>query len=346
MRIIMAVETSCDETAAAIVKDGVHILGSAVYTQIQDHHKYGGVVPEIASRKHIETIIRIIREVFDESGLTINEIDAIAVTLGPGLIGSLLVGLSAAKALALAWDLPIIPVDHLEGHIYAAFFVCPDIRFPFVCLVVSGGHTDLYLVKGHGNYELLGQTRDDAAGEAFDKVAKVVGLGYPGGPIIDKLAGQGDPTKINFPRAYLEKGSLDFSFSGLKTAVYNYVRYEKGQDILKPADQEQINSIAAAFQEAVIDVLVAKAIEAIIKTGARTLTIGGGVASNTRLRERLEWVCKDRGLDLVIPPPHLCVDNASMIGAAGFFNPKRATRDWSITAQDSRVKGIIKTIVN
>ncbi|MBN2373138.1 tRNA (adenosine(37)-N6)-threonylcarbamoyltransferase complex transferase subunit TsaD [bacterium] len=381
MNVILAVETSCDETAAAIVKNGVHILGSSIYSQIHDHHKYGGVVPEIASRKHIETIIRIIRNVFDESGLIFKEIEAIAVTTGPGLIGSLLVGLCVAKALAFAWDLPFIPVDHLEGHIYASFFVRPDIEFPFVCLVVSGGHTDLYLVKGHGDYALLGQTRDDAAGEAFDKVAKVLGLGYPGGPVIDKLARQADPAKINFPRAFLEKGSMDFSFSGLKTAVCNYVRYGKGKDILETnaheesgatddknrrsvseinpngpsklprgmkiepileaKDQGQIMSIAAGFQEAVIDVLVGKSMEAMTKTGVHTLAIGGGVASNTRLRERLEQACRERGVDLVIPPPHLCVDNASMIGAAGYFNQERATRDWSIAAHDCRRTGLI-----
>jgi N6-L-threonylcarbamoyladenine synthase len=342
MRLILAIETSCDETAAAVVKDGVAILGSALYSQIRDHHKYGGVVPEIASRKHIETIIQIIKTTLDETGLILKEIDAIAVTCGPGLIGSLLVGLSVAKAIAFTINLPIIPVDHLEGHIYASFLTCPDIRFPFTCLVVSGGHTDLYFVKDHGQYKLLGQTRDDAAGEAFDKVAKFLGLGYPGGPVIDKLARQGDPDKIKFPRAYLEQGSLDFSFSGLKTAVFNYIRYEKDQHNSEADDHKLVASIAAGFQEAVVDVLVAKCMEAVKKTNSRTLAIGGGVASNSLLRERIEYECNKRDLNVVIPQPRYCVDNACMIGVAGFFNQSRATKDWGLTAQDSRIKGVFE----
>jgi N6-L-threonylcarbamoyladenine synthase len=340
MRLILAVETSCDETAAAVVKDGISILGSALHSQIRDHHRYGGVVPEIASRKHIETIIHIIKTALNEAGLILNEIDAIAVTCGPGLIGSLLVGLSAAKAMAFARDLPIIPVDHLEGHIYASLLSCPDIPFPFTCLVVSGGHTDLYFVKDHGKYKLLGQTRDDAAGEAYDKVAKFLGLGYPGGPVIDNLARQGDPKKIKFPRAYLEQGSLDFSFSGLKTAVCNYIRYEKGQQDSRSDDPKLVASIAAGFQEAVVDVLVAKCMDAVEKTGSHTIAIGGGVASNSLLRKRIEYEGKERDLNVVIPPPQYCVDNACMIGVAGFFNQNRATRDWGLTAQDSRIKGI------
>ncbi len=341
MRLILSIETSCDETAAAVVKDGVNILGSALHTQIPDHHKYGGVVPEIASRKHMETIIHVIKTALEEACLTLREIEAVAVTIGPGLIGSLLVGLSVAKAMAYAGNLPIIPVDHLEGHIYASLLTCPDIVFPFVCLVVSGGHTDLYLVRDHGKYELLGRTRDDAAGEVFDKVSKFLGIGYPGGPVIDKLARRGDPTNIKFPRAYLEKGSLDFSFSGLKTSVCNYIRYEKGRRISRSDDPETIASIAAGFQEAVVDVLVSKALDAVLKTGVETLAVGGGVASNSRLRERLECECKEKGLDIVIPSPEFCVDNACMIGVAGFFNQKRATRDWSITARDSRVADIL-----
>ncbi len=379
MNTILAVETSCDDTAAAIVRDGINVLGCALHSQIPDHHKYGGIVPEIASRKHIENIIKVIELALQQAFLSTENrphpegedgvdfhsnmcqflelnvafkgIEAIAVTIGPGLIGSLLIGLSVAKAMAFALDIPIIPVDHLEGHIYASLLTCPGIRFPFVCLVVSGGHTDIYFVNGHGDYKLLGQTRDDAAGEAFDKVAKVLGLGYPGGPLIDKLSTRGDPAKINFPRAYLEKGSLDFSFSGLKTAVYNYVKFEKGRymenrqpesdskekEFLSHYDQEWMASVSASFQEAVIDVLVSKVMDAIALTGAKTLALGGGVASNSRLRERLRYICKEEGIILVIPSPHLCVDNASMIGAAGFFNQTRATKDWSITAQDSRV---------
>ena len=341
MRLILAVETSCDETAAAIVKDGVYVLGSALYSQVPDHHKYGGVVPEIASRKHIETIIQIIKTALDEAGLRLNDMEAIAVTCGPGLIGSLLVGLSVAKAIAFTINLPIIPVDHLEGHIYASILTCPDIVFPFTCLVVSGGHTDLYFVKGHGKYELLGRTRDDAAGEAYDKVAKFLGLGYPGGPVIDRLARQGDPDMIKFPRAYLEQGSLDFSFSGLKTSVFNYIRYEKGHQDSISDDPKLVASIAAGFQEAVVDVLVAKCMYAVEKTDSHTLAIGGGVASNSLLRERIEHECKKKDINIIMPPPRYCVDNACMIGVAGFFNQNRATRDWGMTAHDSRMQGLL-----
>jgi len=341
MRVLLAIETSCDETGAAIVKDGVSILGSALHSQIPDHRKYGGVVPEIASRKHIESIIQVIHSAFDEAGLTLNDIEGIAVTVGPGLIGSLLIGLSVAKAMAFARNIPLIPVDHLEGHIYASFLTDSDIPFPFVCLVVSGGHTDLYFVKGHGQYKLLGRTRDDAAGEAYDKVAKFLGLGYPGGPVIDRLAAKGDPNQIKFPRAYLEKGSLDFSFSGLKTAVCNHIRFEKGNKDFAPDNEATILPIVAGFQEAVVDVLVGKAMDAVMKTDSHLLAIGGGVASNSRLRERLANECKAGGIRIVIPPARFCVDNACMIGAAGFFNQKRATRDWHLTARDSRVASIL-----
>jgi len=337
MKTLLAIETSCDETAAAVVKNGISILGSALHSQIPDHHKYGGVVPEIASRKHIETIIQVIRKALDEADLTLCDMEGIAVTLGPGLIGSLLIGLCVAKAMAFAKNLPIIPIDHLEGHIYASFLTNHDMTFPFVCLVVSGGHTDLYFIRDHGQYELLGQTRDDAAGEVFDKVAKFLGLGYPGGPIIDQLARDGDADRIKFPRAFLEKGSLDFSFSGIKTAVCNYIRYEKDPQLDAPI---MTAHIAAGFQEAVIDVLVDKAIKAVTRTHSHTLAIGGGVASNTRLRERLQEACRDKGIQLVIPPPHYCVDNACMIGTAGYFNQKRATQDWSISSQDSRIAHI------
>jgi len=348
MNTILAIETSCDETAAAIIMGGTEVLGSVVYSQIPDHHRYGGVVPEIASRKHIETIIHVLALTFEQSSLTIKDIEAVAVTIGPGLIGSLLVGLSVAKSIAYAMDIPIIPVDHLEGHIYSSILTSAYIEFPLVSLVVSGGHTDLYLVRGHGDYELLGQTRDDAAGEAFDKVAKLLGLGYPGGPIIDRLAGSGDCRMLSFPRAYLERGSLDFSFSGLKTAVYNYIKFE--MDKAAGADQREsvppltasitqawIAGVSASFQEAVVDVLVAKAVDAISQTGTKTLAVGGGVASNSRLRERLKSTCSEKGIALILPPPKLCVDNACMIGAAGYFNQNRATKDWSINARDSRV---------
>jgi len=337
MRVLLAIETSCDDTAAAVVLDGTTILGNAIHSQIPDHHRYGGVVPEIASRRHIETIIQVIAMAMDEAKLTVQRLDGIAVTVGPGLIGSLLVGLSAAKAIAFAGALPLIPVDHLEGHIYASLLTCPDISFPFVSLVVSGGHTDLYFVKAHGEYELLGRTRDDAAGEAFDKVAKFLGLGYPGGPVIDELARKADPHAITFPRAYLERDSLDFSFSGLKTAVCNHIRFEHGPGEGAGNKPASVASIVAGFQEAVVDVLVTKAMEAVRRTGVHTLAVGGGVASNSRLRERLDSTCGEQGITIVIPPPRLCVDNACMIGAAGFFNQARATRDWGLTARDTRV---------
>lgn len=337
MNIILAIETSCDETAAAILRDGINILGSTVHSQVLDHHKYGGVVPEIASRKHIEYIIPVIRAALQNASLTLEEIDAIAVTTRPGLIGSLLIGLSAAKSIAFALDVPIIPIDHLEGHIYATILTNPGIKFPFVCLVVSGGHTDLYYITGHGQYELLGQTRDDAAGEAFDKVAKVLGLGYPGGPVIDRMSIKGNPNAIDFPRAYLEKGSLDFSFSGLKTSVFNYIKFQdKGIPIQQEDRDMRLSDIAASFQEAVVDVLIAKSMAAVEKTCVKNLSIGGGVAANSRLRERMKAVCEDQGIALTIPPMQFCVDNACMIGCAAFFNQERATRDWALNAHSDR----------
>lgn len=338
MKSILAIETSCDDTAAAIIEDGTRVLGSTLHSQIIDHHKYGGVVPEIASRKHIEFIISVIKNTLVQASMSIRDIDAIAVTVGPGLIGSLLIGLNTAKAIAFATDMPIIPVDHLEGHIYASILTEPDIGFPFICLVVSGGHTDIYHVKGHGEYKLLGRTRDDAAGEAFDKVAKVLGLGYPGGPVIDKLSIKGNPKEIDFPRAYLEKGSLDFSFSGLKTSVFNHIKFG-GKMAIPDQDgkQQWLQDICASFQEAIVDVLITKALMALDMTDVRTLAIGGGVASNSRLRERLKSMSEEKGFSLVIPPLKLCVDNAIMIGCAGFFNQKRATKNWAIAAHHSRL---------
>src|SRR5262245_29087494 len=275
MTRILGIDTSCDDTSMAIVADGTTILSNIVASQIDVHHRYGGVVPELACRKHIEAIGPVYQSALDDAGLTLADIDTIAVTQGPGLIGALLVGVSFAKSLAYATGKPLIPVNHLEGHICSAFLEAPDLACPFVCLVVSGGHTDLYYCESPGAYRLLGQTRDDAAGEAFDKVSKLLGLGYPGGPVIDRLAREGEPQAIRFPRAYLEKDSLDFSFSGIKTAVWHYVRKHPSQPV---AD------VAASFQQAVVDVLVAKALAAARQCDTSRVVVTGGVAANSQLR--------------------------------------------------------------
>ncbi|MGA1867175.1 MAG: tRNA (adenosine(37)-N6)-threonylcarbamoyltransferase complex transferase subunit TsaD [bacterium] len=327
--LILGIETSCDETAAAVVKDGKHILSAIVHSQIKDHHKFGGVVPEIASRKHIEYIIQVVDTALYEARSSLKKIDALAVTCGPGLIGSLLIGLSVAKALAFSQNLPIIAIDHLEAHIYASFLMSSNIEFPFLSFIISGGHTDIYLVKGHGNYTLLGQTRDDAAGEAFDKVAKMLGLGYPGGPIISKLAVSGNPSAIHFPRAHLGKNSLDFSFSGLKTSVFNYLKEKE--------NRTNIPDIAASFQEAVVDMLVNTIIVAQENQKVATITVGGGVASNRRLHDRLCQEMKKKNIHLLIPPPHLCTDNAAMIACAAYYNRDRmAYGNWSLNATSRR----------
>jgi len=312
-KIILGIETSCDETAAAVVADGRSIMSNIISSQIPVHQKFGGVVPEIASRKHVELISAVIQEALNEAGVTFRDISAIAATYGPGLVGALLVGVSAAKALAYTLELPLIGVNHIESHIYANFLANPALEFPMVCLVVSGGHTDLVYLTGHNNYELVGSTRDDAAGESFDKVARVIGLGYPGGPLIDKLAPEGNPQAIDFPRAYLEHGSLDFSFSGLKSSALNYVNKAvmKGEDINK-AD------LAASFQQAVVDVLVDKTIAAGKRYNVKTVLLAGGVASNTRLRQELTRKAADLGLRVEYPPPVLCTDNAAMVACAGY----------------------------
>jgi len=306
--LVLGVETSCDETAAAVVAQGAAILSSVVSSQVDLHARFGGVVPEIASRAHVELLTPVIAEALVEAGVT-DKVDAVAATVGPGLVGALLVGVSAAKALALVWDVPFIGVNHMEAHLYAALLEQPDLEPPLVALLVSGGHTLLVEMKGHGTYRVLGSTVDDAAGEAFDKVARFLGLGYPGGPAIQEAATQGDPEAIRFPRAMMDE-SYDFSFSGLKTAVINYVR--KNPEVSTP-------DVAASFQAAVVDVLVAKAVAAAEECGAGTLCLGGGVAANALLRERTAEECTRRGLKAVLPSRAMCTDNAAMVAAAGWW---------------------------
>jgi N6-L-threonylcarbamoyladenine synthase len=306
--VVLGIETSCDETAAAVVVGGRRVLSSVVSSQVDLHARFGGVVPEIASRAHVELLTPVVAEAMLSAGVEPDDLDAVAATVGPGLVGALLVGVSTAKALALVWDVPFVAVNHLEAHLHAAFLEEPDLQLPAVVLLVSGGHTMLVHWEELGRYRLLGQTVDDAAGEAFDKVARYLGLGYPGGPAIDLLAMEGDPSAIAFPRPMIDTG-YDFSFSGLKTAVVNHVR--KHPDV-STAD------VAASFQEAVVDVLVTKARRAAAEVGARALCIGGGVAANSQLRERMLGVCVDDGLHAFLPSRAMCTDNAAMVAAAGW----------------------------
>lgn len=315
--LILAIESSCDETSCAVIKDGCEILSNVVSTQIKIHEKFGGVVPEVASRKHLEYIDIVIREAVEESGKTLEDMDAIAVTMGPGLIGALLVGVNTAKGLAYGLHKPLIGVHHIEGHIYANFLAHPEIPFPCVCLVVSGGHTNIVKISDHGSYEILGRTHDDAAGEAFDKVARAIGLGYPGGPKIDKLSKEGHADAIAFPRAKLDE-PLDFSFSGLKSAVLNYLN----QAEMKKQDVNRAD-VAASFQEAVVDVLAEHTMQAMEEENIRTLLIAGGVSANSRIRSRLTQDCDIRGFDLYYPPISLCTDNAAMIGTAAAYKYAR-----------------------
>lgn len=311
---ILAIETSCDETSAAVVEDGVTIRSNIISSQIAVHQKFGGVVPEVASRKHLELINGVLAEALEEAGVRFADLDAVGVTYGPGLAGALLVGVAAAKAVAYALDIPLIAVNHLEGHMYANFLVTPDLPFPLLCLIVSGGHTDLVFIERHGSYQLVGSTRDDAAGEAFDKIARALDLGYPGGPVIEKLAQGGSEEAIRFPRAYLDEGTFDFSFSGLKTAVINYLRQAKQQGMM-------VNkaNVAASFQKAVVDVLVEKTILAAQKYQAEAVLLAGGVAANTRLRALMQAGAEQQMLTLVCPPPVLCTDNAAMIGCVAYY---------------------------
>ncbi len=311
---ILGIESSCDETAAAVVKNGREILSNVINTQIALHKKFGGVVPEVASRRHIETIDNVIDEALKQADMTFADIDAIAVTYGPGLIGALLVGVSTAKALAYALDKPLVPVHHIKGHISANFAAHPLLEPPFVCLVASGGHSHIVNVKDYTEFEVMGRTHDDAAGEAFDKIARVLGLGYPGGPLIDKLAKDGNPKSIKFPRVKMDENSLDFSFSGVKTAVINYLhKLEQSGEEYNKAD------VAASFQDAVTDVLCSHTIEAAKIKNSRIITLAGGVASNTNLREKMTNEAKKCGIDVLYPPPVLCTDNAAMIACAGYY---------------------------
>ena len=319
--VLLAIESSCDETAAAVVKNGREVLSNVIYSQIALHTQYGGVVPEIASRKHIEKINQVIEQALSDAGKTLQELDGIAVTYGPGLVGALLVGVSEAKAISFATGLPLIGVHHIEGHISANYIENKELEPPFVCLVASGGHSHLVVVKDYGKYEIIGRTRDDAAGEAFDKVARAIGLGYPGGPKIDKLSKEGNPDAIQFPRARVNESEYDFSFSGLKSAVLNYLNgcQMKGMAVNR-AD------VAASFQKAVIDVLVEHSIHAVKEFGYDKFAIAGGVASNSSLRTAFEVRCKQEGIMFYHPSPIYCTDNAAMIGAAGYYEFIRGAR--------------------
>lgn len=319
---ILAIESSCDETAAAVVINGRDVRSNVISSQIALHTLYGGVVPEIASRKHIEKINQVIAQALNDAGETLDTIDAIAVTYGPGLVGALLVGVAEAKAIAYAKNLPLIGVHHIEGHISANYIENKDLEPPFLCLVVSGGHTHLVRVKDYGVYEILGRTRDDAAGEAFDKVARAIGLGYPGGPKIEKVSHEGNPHAIQFPKPKVADGPYDFSFSGLKSAVLNYLNscQMKGEEIVQ-AD------VAASFQNSVIEVLVANAMRAIDEYGMERFAIAGGVASNQTLRGAMEEACRQKGVKFYHPSPILCTDNAAMIGAAGYYDYMVGKRD-------------------
>ncbi len=307
--IILGIDTSCDDTSASVVKDRTQILSNIVSSQTDIHAKFGGIVPELASRRHIEMIVPIVNEALQQAAVSFSDLAAVAVCHGPGLIGSLLVGCSFAKAVCFSQDVPLVGVNHLEGHILSLFLEEKRPEFPFLSLIVSGGHTSLYIAEGYGKYTELGRTRDDAAGEAFDKVSKLLGLEYPGGPVIDRLARQGNPQAIRFPRAYLPK-SFDFSFSGLKTAVLNH-RMKYG------VNSAHIPDIAASFQSAVVDVLVRKSEWAIKKKGIKRLTLSGGVSANSLLRMKMREMGKDRGVEVYIPSKELCTDNAAMIAAAG-----------------------------
>lgn len=325
---ILAIESSCDETAASVVKNGRCVLSNIISSQIAIHTLYGGVVPEIASRKHIEKINQVVEAALKEADVTLDDIDAIGVTYGPGLVGALLVGVAEAKAIAYAKKKPLVGVHHIEGHVSANYIEHPDLEPPFLCEIISGGHTHLVIVKDYGSFEILGRTRDDAAGEAFDKVARAIGLGYPGGPKIDKLAKEGNPHAIDFPRAHMEDAPYDFSFSGVKSAVLNHLNKCRmtGETIVE-AD------IAASFQQAVVDVLVDNAIRAAKDYHMDRLAIAGGVASNGALRAAMEAACEKEGIRFYRPSPIFCTDNAAMIGVAAYYEYQKGTRHgWDLNA--------------
>ena len=325
---ILAIESSCDETAAAVVIDGRNVKSNVISTQIPVHTLYGGVVPEIASRKHIERINQVINEALSQAQMSLSDMDAIAVTYGPGLVGPLLVGVAEAKAIAYAKKLPLVGVHHIEGHISANYIEYPELEPPFLCLVVSGGHTHLVRVVDYGKYEILGRTVDDAAGEAFDKVARAIGLGYPGGPKVEAAAKSGNPEAIPFPKGRVGDSEYDFSFSGLKSAVLNYMNREK-----MAGHKVNENDLAASFQKAVVDVLVEHGMKGLEEYGATKFAIAGGVASNQALRGAFESACKERGVEFFCPSPILCTDNAAMIGAAGYYEYIAGRRDgWDLNA--------------
>ena len=326
--LILAIESSCDETAASVVKNGREVLSNVIFSQIDLHTVYGGVVPEIASRKHIEKIDMVVSQALEQAGVTWDDIEAIAVTYGPGLVGALLVGVSYAKSLAWALKKPLVGVHHIEGHICANYIENKELGPPFMCLVVSGGHSHLVKVADYGVYEILGRTRDDAAGEAFDKVARAIGLGYPGGPKIDKVSYEGDPFAIEFPRAKVADNEYDFSFSGLKSAVLNYLNSMemKGEQISQ-AD------VAASFQQAVGDVLVGHSMTAVTQYGFKKFAIAGGVASNSHLRDAFVKACDEKGITFYKPSPIYCTDNAAMIGVAGYYEYMKGMRSgWDLNA--------------
>lgn len=326
--LILAIESSCDETAASVIKNGRTVLSNIISSQIDLHKLYGGVVPEIASRKHIEKINQVIEEALKEAGVTLDDLDAIGVTYGPGLVGALLVGVAEAKAISFAKDLPLVGVHHIEGHISANYIENPDLEPPFLCLVVSGGHTHLVIVKDYGKFEILGRTRDDAAGEAFDKVARAIGLGYPGGPKIDRLSKEGNPYAMNFPKAKVEDAPYDFSFSGVKSAVLNHINKCKMQGIpVVEAD------VTASFQRCVVEVLVEHAIAAAKDYHIDKLAIAGGVASNQTLRTAMQQACEKNHIQFYHPSPIFCTDNAAMIGVAAYYEYQKGTRHgWDLNA--------------
>lgn len=326
--LILAIESSCDETAASVVRNGREVLSNVISSQIALHTQFGGVVPEIASRKHIEKINQVITQALEDAQVTLNDITVIGVTYGPGLVGALLVGVAEAKAIAYAAKKPLVGVHHIEGHVSANYIEHPDLEPPFICLIVSGGHTHLVIVKDYGEFEIIGRTRDDAAGEAFDKVARAVGLGYPGGPKVDKTAKEGNPHAIEFPRAKVEGAPYDFSFSGLKSAVLNHINRAKmtGEEINVP-------DLVASFQNAVVEALVSRAVLAAKEYGFNKLAIAGGVASNSALRAAMKEACDKEGLKFYHPSPIFCTDNAAMIGAAAYYEYLKGTRQgWDLNA--------------